>query len=184
MKAPGQGTKLGSDWLTLAYVTVANVVRGLEDKGFLKQLNKSRPFQYCAAQSFEDVSKRLVGDLVERLQKLMATLHEAAEYEVVGVDPSVQPVKVRLRMGVTPRKGVAAEEVLKAMSAVIEASHEEADEDSEDAEEPLDESKEEILRFLSIVKPKIRKSSDPSLPSAVMLEGNLNPSALWITIGG
>ena len=51
----------------LAYVTVANVVRGLEDKGFLKQLNKSRPFKYRAARTFEDVSKRLVGDLVERL---------------------------------------------------------------------------------------------------------------------
>jgi hypothetical protein len=36
MKAPGQGTKLGSNWLTLAYVTVASVVRGLEDKGSLK----------------------------------------------------------------------------------------------------------------------------------------------------
>ena len=50
-----------------AYVTVANVVRALEDKSFRKQLNKSRPFQYRAARSFADVSKRLVGDLVERL---------------------------------------------------------------------------------------------------------------------
>ena len=33
----------------------------------MKQLNKARPFQYRAARSFEDVSKRLVGDLVERL---------------------------------------------------------------------------------------------------------------------
>jgi len=86
-------------------------------------------------------------------------------------------------MEVTPRKGVAAEEVLKAMSAVIEASHEETDEESEDAEEPLDESNEETLRFLSIIKPKIRKSADPSLPSAVMLEEDRNPSARWITIG-
>jgi len=59
--------RLADAGVELAYVTVANVVRGLEDKGFLKQLNKSRPFQYRAARSFEDVSKRLVGDLVERL---------------------------------------------------------------------------------------------------------------------
>ncbi len=62
-----------------AYVTVANVVRALEDTSFRKQLNKSRPFQYRAARSFADVSKRLVGDLVERLfdcsrQKLLVQI--------------------------------------------------------------------------------------------------------------
>lgn len=51
----------------LAYVTVANVVRGLADKGFLEQTNKVRPFRFKAARSFESVSKRLVGDLVTRL---------------------------------------------------------------------------------------------------------------------
>ena len=51
----------------LAYATVANVVRGLADKGFLKQTNTSRPYQYVADKKFEDVSKRLVGDLVTRL---------------------------------------------------------------------------------------------------------------------
>ena len=51
----------------LAYVTVANVVRGLADKGFLKQINKRRPFRFKAIRSFEDVSKRLVGDMVSRL---------------------------------------------------------------------------------------------------------------------
>ena len=64
---PDLGHALAETGVELAYVTVANVVRGLEDKGFLKQLNKSRPFQYRAARSFDDVSKRLVGDLVERL---------------------------------------------------------------------------------------------------------------------
>lgn len=59
--------RLADAGVELAYVTVANVVRGLEDKGFLKQLNKSRPFLYEPARSFEEVSKRLVGDLVERL---------------------------------------------------------------------------------------------------------------------
>ena len=51
----------------LAYPTVANVVRGLAEKGFLKQINDERPFRYKAIRSFEDVSKRLVGDLLSRL---------------------------------------------------------------------------------------------------------------------
>ena len=59
--------RLENSGVELAYVTVANVVRGLEDKGFLRQLNSIRPFQYEAARTFDDVSKRLVGDLVERL---------------------------------------------------------------------------------------------------------------------
>ena len=59
--------RLSQCGVELAYVTVANVVRSLADKGFLKQLNTGRPFLYEAARSFEDVSKRLVGDLVKRL---------------------------------------------------------------------------------------------------------------------
>ena len=51
----------------LAYVTVANVVRGLVEKRFLRQLNETRPFVYEPARTFTDVSKKLVGDLVERL---------------------------------------------------------------------------------------------------------------------
>lgn len=52
---------------SLAYVTVANVVRALADKSFLKQVNDVRPYQYKAVRSFDDVSKGLVGDLVKRL---------------------------------------------------------------------------------------------------------------------
>ncbi len=51
----------------LAYPTVANVVRGLADKGFLKQINDERPFRYRSVRSFEGVSKRLVGDMLTRL---------------------------------------------------------------------------------------------------------------------
>ncbi|QDV25718.1 BlaI/MecI/CopY family transcriptional regulator [Aureliella helgolandensis] len=51
----------------LAYTTVANVVRSLADKGFLKLTNSTRPYQYVAVRKFEDVSKRIVGDLVNRL---------------------------------------------------------------------------------------------------------------------
>lgn len=51
----------------IAYVTVANVVRGLVDKGFLKQTTQKRPYLYQALRSFDQVSKRLVGDLVTRV---------------------------------------------------------------------------------------------------------------------
>ena len=58
---------LASSGENLAYSTVANVVRGLADKGFLRQTNETRPFRYKFVRSFEDVSKQLVGDLVSRL---------------------------------------------------------------------------------------------------------------------
>lgn len=51
----------------LAYVTVANVVRSLFDKGFLEAVNEERPFLYQPLKSFEEVSRSLVGDLVQRL---------------------------------------------------------------------------------------------------------------------
>ena len=50
-----------------AYVTVANLVRILVDKGFLESTNKERPFRYRAVRSFDDVSRSLVCDLVKRL---------------------------------------------------------------------------------------------------------------------
>jgi predicted transcriptional regulator len=49
------------------YATIANLVRGLQEKGFLEQLNDERPFVYRAARSYEDVSGRLLGDLVHRV---------------------------------------------------------------------------------------------------------------------
>lgn len=62
--ARGQLASAGEE---LAYVTIANVVRGLADKGFLKQTTTARPFRFQAVRSFEEVSKRLVGDLLTRL---------------------------------------------------------------------------------------------------------------------
>ena len=60
------------DWLAesgvdRAYVTVANLVRILVEKGFLKQTNRARPFLYRPARSFEDVSSTLVQHLVQRV---------------------------------------------------------------------------------------------------------------------
>ncbi|MEX2092577.1 MAG: BlaI/MecI/CopY family transcriptional regulator [Pirellulales bacterium] len=51
----------------LAYTTVATLVRILADKGFLKQTNRTRPFVYRPLRSFEEVSRRIVGDLVDRV---------------------------------------------------------------------------------------------------------------------
>jgi predicted transcriptional regulator len=51
----------------LAYTTVATLVRILADKDFLRPLNDERPFVYEARQSYEDVSGRLLGDVIERV---------------------------------------------------------------------------------------------------------------------
>ncbi len=47
--------------------TIANLVRVLLEKGFLRQTNAERPFVYEPVRSYEDVSGRLLGDLVRRV---------------------------------------------------------------------------------------------------------------------
>ena len=51
----------------LAYTTVATLIRILTEKGFLDQTNTERPFQYQPVRSFEEVSRNIVGDLVDRV---------------------------------------------------------------------------------------------------------------------
>ena len=51
----------------LSYPTVANLVRTLQEKGFLRPTNAERPFRYVASRSYEDVSGRLLTDLVSRV---------------------------------------------------------------------------------------------------------------------
>jgi predicted transcriptional regulator len=51
----------------LAYTTVATLVRILTEKGFLEQTNTERPFQYRPVRSFDEVSRSMLGDLVERV---------------------------------------------------------------------------------------------------------------------
>ena len=58
---------LASSGLELAYTTVATLVRILTDKTFLIQMNDDRPFLYRPARSYEDVSRRLLGDVVDRV---------------------------------------------------------------------------------------------------------------------
>ena len=59
--------RLAAAGLDRTYTTIANLVRGLHEKRFLRQVNSERPFLYRAARSYEDVSARLLGDLVHRV---------------------------------------------------------------------------------------------------------------------
>jgi BlaI family penicillinase repressor len=58
---------LAESGLDRAYTTVATLVRILSDKGFLIQTNDERPFSYRPARSHKDVSRKLLGELVERV---------------------------------------------------------------------------------------------------------------------
>ncbi|HEY7155230.1 MAG TPA: BlaI/MecI/CopY family transcriptional regulator [Gemmataceae bacterium] len=59
--------RLAAAGLDRAYTTIATLVRILHDKGFLEQINDERPFVYRAARSYEEVSRRLLSDVLERV---------------------------------------------------------------------------------------------------------------------
>ena len=59
--------RLAASGPDLTYPTVANLVRVLHDKGFLEAVNAERPFRYRPCRSYEDVSGRLLGDVVRRV---------------------------------------------------------------------------------------------------------------------
>lgn len=58
---------LAETGLERAYTTVATLVRILADKGFIEQTNDQRPFIYRPVRSYEEVSGKLLADLVERV---------------------------------------------------------------------------------------------------------------------
>jgi len=58
---------LAESGLDRAYTTVATLVRILADKQFLKMTNQDRPFCYRPARSYEDVSRKLLGELLDRV---------------------------------------------------------------------------------------------------------------------
>jgi BlaI family transcriptional regulator, penicillinase repressor len=58
---------LAASGLDLAYTTVATLVRILNEKGFIEQANDERPFLYRPVRSYEEVSRRLLGDVLERV---------------------------------------------------------------------------------------------------------------------
>jgi predicted transcriptional regulator len=59
--------RLAGAGLDRAYTTVATLVRILHEKGFLHQTNEERPFRYRPARSYEEVSGRLLGDVLRRV---------------------------------------------------------------------------------------------------------------------
>lgn len=59
--------RLAAEGRDLAYTTVATLIRILAEKGFLEQTNNERPFFYRARRSYEEVSRSLVGHLLERV---------------------------------------------------------------------------------------------------------------------
>jgi predicted transcriptional regulator len=58
---------LAAAGLDLAYTTVATLVRILAEKGFLTATNAERPFRYRATRPYEEVSGRLLDDLVAKV---------------------------------------------------------------------------------------------------------------------
>jgi predicted transcriptional regulator len=58
---------LAAEGLDRAYTTVATLVRILADKKFLIQTNQERPFSYRPARSYEEVSRKLLGELIDRV---------------------------------------------------------------------------------------------------------------------
>lgn len=59
--------ELARSGIDRAYTTVATLVRILTEKGFLKQTTSERPFLFVPVRSYEEVSRRLLGDLLERV---------------------------------------------------------------------------------------------------------------------
>ena len=59
--------RLASAGRDLSYSTIANLVRALHEKGFVAPTNADRPFRYRPGRSYEDVSGRLLGEVVRRV---------------------------------------------------------------------------------------------------------------------
>ena len=58
---------LAAEGLDRAYTTIATLVRILTEKSFLIQTNVERPFTYRPARSHEEVSRKLLGELLDRV---------------------------------------------------------------------------------------------------------------------
>ena len=58
---------LESEGRELAYTTVATLVKILVEKGYVEQTTHVRPFSFRAIRTFDEVSKNLVGDLIDKV---------------------------------------------------------------------------------------------------------------------
>jgi len=67
MTATEARADLAKNGVDRAYVTVANLVRILMEKGYLEATNDQRPYRYRPSRTFDEVSQSLVGDLVKRV---------------------------------------------------------------------------------------------------------------------
>ena len=67
LKAADARAHLAQVTRDLTYTTVANLVRILLEKSFLRQTNDERPFVYAPARTYEEVSKRLLSEVVDRV---------------------------------------------------------------------------------------------------------------------
>jgi predicted transcriptional regulator len=90
--------RLAAAGLDRAYTTVATLVRILSDKGFLEAVNDERPFRYRPARSYEEVSSRLLGDVLQR---------------VFGGSREVLLVRLVEQRRLSARERAALEEVLR-----------------------------------------------------------------------
>ena len=59
--------RLAETGTDLAYTTVATLIKILVDKSFLQQITKVRPFEFKPIRSFEEVSKNVLTDIVQRV---------------------------------------------------------------------------------------------------------------------
>ncbi|MDB5347290.1 MAG: blaI [Schlesneria sp.] len=67
MTATDARERLAASGIDRAYVTIANLVRILVEKGFLRATNDERPFTYAPIRSRDEVSRNFVGDMIQRL---------------------------------------------------------------------------------------------------------------------
>lgn len=59
--------ELASAGQDLAYTTVATLIRILTEKQFVQQITDERPYVFRPVRSYEDVSARMLDDLVDRV---------------------------------------------------------------------------------------------------------------------
>jgi predicted transcriptional regulator len=67
MTAADARERLAESGLDRTYTTIATLVRILHEKAYLQQVNEERPFLYEPSRTYEDVSARLLGEVLERV---------------------------------------------------------------------------------------------------------------------
>jgi len=86
---------------SLAYTTVATMLRKMEDRGLVQHVEEGRRFVYRAAVSMEEVTRSMTGDLVDRL--FGGSLADAVTHLLDSRDVSREEL-VRLEQLIQERK--------------------------------------------------------------------------------